>query len=136
MSKQILEVISQLKNMRHLSPATEIEVLNAQIDLGVNFADDYKQYVLAYGVITAKRVEITGVCESKRLNVVDVTISEREINPAIPSNMYVVESTGVEGLVILQNSEGEIFSLVAYGKPKKIFDSLAEYLEYLQQDCE
>ncbi len=134
MSKPILTVISELKRMLHLSPATKMDVQKAEFDLGLSFSEEFKEYVLAYGVITAYRVEITGICSSKRLNVVDVTKAEREMNPYIPMDMYVIESTGYEGVIILQNAQGEIFSLVPHGVPKKIFESLADYLIDLQRE--
>ena len=134
MSKSILDVISNLRKMLHLTPASDFDVLNAEYDLGVKFADDFKEYVLEYGVITAENVEITGVCTSERLSVVYVTAKERKLNPAIPDDMYVIDSTGYEGLVVLQNSQGEIFSLGPSSTPKKIFNSLADYLEDLQKN--
>lgn len=128
----IIQVIEGLEHLRSLTPATKLDVLNAEFDLGLKFADEFKEYVLKYGVISAKRVEITGVCEFPRLSVVNVTVKEREFNNNIPDDMYVIESTGFEGMVILQNSKGEIFSLVPNGMPKKIFETLADYLLDLQ----
>lgn len=128
----IIQVIEGLEHLRSLTPATKLDVLNAEFDLGLKFADEFKEYVLKYGVISAKRVEITGICEFPRLSVVDVTVKEREFNNNIPDDMYVIESTGFEGIVILQNSKGEVFSLVPNGMPKKIFETLADYLLDLQ----
>ena len=46
----------------------------------------------------------------------------------LPSNMYVVESTGIEGIVILQDENGTIYSAAPNQEPQKIYDSLADYL--------
>ena len=132
MHQDIIEVIQSLKNLRHLRPATKTDVLVAENALGVHFAEDFKTYALAYGVITAKGVEITGISESPRLNVADVTMKERALNSNIPENMYVIESTGAEGIVILQDETGCIYALAPNGTPKALYSSLADYLRSLQ----
>lgn len=134
MNKRILNVINELKNLRHLTPASKNDVLKAEAALGLSLAEEYKDYVLSYGVITAKKVDITGVCESKRLSVVDVTLEEKNFNSDIPADMYVIESTGIEGIVILQDSLGSIYRLNPGRKPEKIFDCLADYLLDLQKE--
>jgi hypothetical protein len=60
--------------------------------------------------------------------VVDVTIKERE-RYEIPADMYVIEDTHIEDILILQNSKGEIFELQNSKKIKKIFNSLSDYLK-------
>ena len=128
---KIIDVIENLKELRHLQPASEAEIEAAEQELGVTFAKDYREYVAAYGVISAFGVELTGVTHFPRLSVCNVTQMERESNNLIPSSMYVVDSTGLEGLVILQDQEGVIYSAAPNQEPKRIFDSLADYLESL-----
>ena len=36
-----------------------------------------------------------GICASKRLNIVDVTLAERKINP-FGSNLYVIETANID----------------------------------------
>lgn len=134
MSNDIIKVIDNLTGMRHLSAAEKIDIITAEADLELNFAEDYKKYVSTYGLITANGIEITGVCKSPRLNVVNATLQEREMNPDIPGDMYVIESTGFEGMIILQDADGFIYSVVPNRKPEKIFDSLADYLLDLQKN--
>ena len=130
----ILETIQSLKGMCSLSPAKKTDVFLAESELDLHFAEDYKQYLLTYGLISAVGIEITGLIPSPRLNVVAVTRQEREMNPAMPVNMYVVEETGFEGLLILQEESGAVWSLTGNGKLKKEFDSLADYLLSRQAD--
>ena len=42
--------------------------------------------------------------------------------------MYVVENLGIDGILILQNERGEVFEISPNTKPKKIYNSLADYL--------
>ena len=124
----IESVIGALTNLKHLAPASEMEILEAERRLGVAFADEYREYVKKYGVISAKGIELTGVTSSPRLNVADVTMAERELNPNFPQEMYVVENIAIEGVLTLQNTAGNIFELAPYSEPVKKHDNLGEYI--------
>ena len=73
MNSKILMIMSNLEDLRFLKPATEAEVTAAEKELGVIFAEDYREYVLKYGVISGRGIELTGVTSAKRLDVVTVT---------------------------------------------------------------
>ena len=61
--------------------------------MGVRFAKDYFQYVTQIGVASFDGHELTGICQSNRLDVVSVTRRERQKNPDIDEEWYVVEQT-------------------------------------------
>jgi hypothetical protein len=125
----IIKVIESLQNLRSLPPLSEQDIDNAEKTLGLHFADEYRSYTRKFGAISANGIELTGVVSAPRLNVVNVTISERNLNKYIPNDMYVIENTGIEGILMLQNNEGEIFSIAPNSKPEKKFNSLADYLK-------
>ena len=127
----IIDTIKELDDLEYLSSVSEADITKAEKELELSFADEYKKYVSTFGVISANGIELTGVIASPRLNVVDVTKRERESNGKIPLDMYVVESTGSEGLVILQDQKGNIYSAFPGHKPEKKFNSLSEYLKSL-----
>ena len=77
----------------------------------------------------ANGIELTGIVKSQYRNVVAVTQEERILNPKVPNSMYVVENTCVDGIVIWQDSEGYIYKTQPNLEPKKIADSLAEYVQ-------
>jgi hypothetical protein len=124
----IISTINKLTGLASLSPAPIDLIKNSETLLGLHFANDYHIYLEKYGAISFDNKELTGIVESKRLNVVDVTKKERLRN-TIPEDMYVVEDTGIEGILILQNSKGEIFELQNHSQIKKIYDNLSAYLE-------
>lgn len=128
MNSKILMIMSNLEDLRFLKPATEAEVTVAEKELGVIFAEDYREYVLKYGVISARGIELTGVTTAKRLDVVSVTKAEREM-ANIPKNMYVIENVAIDGIVVLQNTAGEVFSIAPHEPLKRICSSLSEYVE-------
>ncbi len=103
------------------------EIADAEKKLNLKFADDYKEYLCKYGTGFFDNFEITGLNISKRLNVVDVTLREKELKE-LPKDMYVIENLGIEGIFIYQKSNGEIFEVNAQGEAKKIFNNFSDYL--------
>jgi len=122
----IIDTIKNLEKLKHLQPASPADVSAAEKQLGLNFAPDYKAYTQAYGAIQAKDLEFTGVGVPPRLNVVAVTLEEREMQ-SIPASCYVLEDLGIEGLLVLQDSAGTIYEFMD-GKTNKIAGSMAEYV--------
>lgn len=104
------------------------EIRKAEKSLNVVFSQEYVDYVAEYGFITCRGHELTGICQAKRLNVVDVTIEERENKPGIPQNLYVIEQTHIDDIVIWQNASGTIFQTDGESVPRVIAKSLKEYL--------
>jgi hypothetical protein len=59
------------------------------------------------------------------------TMDERQYTHSDTQNMYVIENLGFDGLVIWQNTSGEIFQTVPdkLVKPEKIYNTLVEYFK-------
>lgn len=127
--KDIIQIISNLEDMRFIKPASMGQIIEAEKELGVIFSDEYTKYVEKYGVISARGIELTGITTHERLSVVSVTKKERELNSNIPANMYVIENIAIDGLVALQDETGKVYSVTPNGKPKLIYNSLSEYVE-------
>lgn len=127
--KDIIKTISNLENMRFIKPAPMEQIIKAEKELGVNFADDYTKYVEKYGAISAKGIELTGVTIYKRLSVVSITKKERNMNPNIPANMYVIENIAIDGLIALQDETGKVYTVTPNKTPKLSYNSLSEYIE-------
>ena len=108
---------------------SEEQIASAEIALARRFADDYREYLAHMGIATANGHEFTGICNSKRLNVVDVTLSERSIHPDIPQDWYVLEEANIDGIVIWQSSTGEIFQTQPGRETIKLADSICDYLD-------
>lgn len=126
--KDIIQIISNLEDMRFIKPASMEQIIKAEKELGVNFADEYTKYVKTYGVISTKGIELTGVTNYKRLSVVSITKRERNMNPNIPANMYVIENVAIDGIVALQDETGKVYTITPNGTPKLSYNSLSEYI--------
>ena len=109
-------------------PANNDDIILAENTLCVRFAEEYKEYMEICGFAVYEGHELTGICNSKRLNVVDVTLSERSCSCDECQKWYVVEQINYDGIVIWQSATGEIYR-TSYGKrPLRICNSLVEYI--------
>lgn len=124
----IVEIMSQLKTFTKRKSVDEKKIISSEKQLGVVFADEYFSYVKAFGTVSYYGHELTGICASPRLNVVDVTINERANNPDVPNDWYVIEQANIDGIVIWQNSKGEIYQTQPCRDSIKIANSIVEYI--------
>ena len=126
--KKIIEVINNLPDLLPLKPASDTQITDAELQLRVSFAEEYKDYLSEFGAIMADGIELSGIAKAEHRNVVALTKKERELNPKVPNTMYVIENTCVDGIIIWQDTKGEIYQTQPNTEPKKIADSMAEYI--------
>ena len=107
----------------------EATIEAAEEKLGLKFADDYKEYISECGVASADGHEFTGIVDSKRLNVVDVTEAMRAKNPNASGELYVVEDLQTDKVVIWQSGDGRVYKTVYDDSAEVIADSLYDYFE-------
>lgn len=100
----------------------------AQQKLGLSFAEDYREYVLAYGIASCNGHELTGISQSKRLDVVAATRRARELEPRVPDNLYLIEDANIDSILIWQDEQGTVWQTMSGAEPKRIADSLIDYL--------
>lgn len=106
---------------------TEEEIRNAEELLGVKFAPDYRCYLKEIGLTCFDGHELTGICKPARLNVVDVTLSKRQ-HVSEAYTWYVVEETGIDGIIIWQTPAGDIYQTAPNNQSRKVCNSLTEYI--------
>ena len=107
---------------------SESIISNAERALNLSFSNEYKEYLKTYGIAVFDGHELTGITKSPRVNVVDVTKAQREKDPKIPADLYVIEETDVEEIVIWQSGDGEIFYSGPNQDLTKLCNSFAEYV--------
>lgn len=130
----IKSIISKLPNMEFLQPASENQIRSAEEQLGLRFADEYREYLSFFGMAWSDIIAISGICEDEDYEVVNLTNKIKKTHLGIPANFYVIEDVGVDGLVIWQSSTGEIYQSIPNSNPVKIFDSLSDFLIYQMED--
>lgn len=125
--EDILKLMQNQPELYVMESASEEEIIQAETALGLRFAADYRKYTAAFGAASLATHELTGVCKSNRLNVVDVTIKERS-KTKVSDQWYVLEQTNIDSIVIWQSNTGEIYQANPDGVNKKIAETLIEYL--------
>jgi hypothetical protein len=127
--ESIVQTIRLLPNLSHLEPATTSAITNAERQLQLSFADEYKKYLAEFGVISAEGIELTGIEMSEDISsVVSVTKEAWELNHDVPHTMYVIEDACVDGIFVWQDSSGVIYQTSPYAKHKEIAKTLTEYV--------
>ncbi len=124
----IVNVVKSLPNLLSLTPATESQIEDAEKQLGLKFANEYKEYLAAFGSITATGIELSGIAKADYINVVSLTQESWELNPQVSHKMYVVENACVDGILIWQDSKGLIYQSKPNIKPTQIAKTLADYI--------
>ncbi|MCR5213326.1 MAG: hypothetical protein K6E10_02850 [Eubacterium sp.] len=82
-----------------------------------------------YAITSANGHEFTGIIDSERLSVIEVTEKFRKKHASIKKDLYVVEDLCIDHIVIWQDETGTIYETVLEDEPKKIAGSLKDYLE-------
>ncbi len=121
--------ISRMKRFSFHKPASIYEISNAENILELEFSKEYKEYLSKFGCASIYGKEFTGICDNSRLNVVDITLEERNFDQTVSRKWYVVEQLHIDGLCIWQDNEGSVFLKAPHTEAKKVADSLTEYLE-------
>lgn len=127
----IINVINSKNGVIHGKETNENEIKQAESELGLRFADDYRKYIKQFGCMVIGSREITGISSQENYNVVSTTKAQRNYNKNIPENSYVIEQLNIDGIIIWQSSNGEVFQTSPNTAPMKIADSLVEYIQSL-----
>lgn len=115
--------------------ATPAEIEEAQKALNLAFADDYRTYLRECGTASYEGHELTGIGRDINLDVVKATVNNLKKNPKVNLPLYVVEETHIDGIVIWQAPDGQVYQTNMESEPFKIAENLSEYIQ-LSDDLE
>ena len=125
--KNIIDVLRSMPDFIGSNGRSKEEIELAETMLEVAFAKDYRNYLEEIGLACFDGHELTGLAKTDRLNVVTVTMEQRERFGKIASTWYVIEEANIYGIVIWQDTEGFVYEAASNAKVKKVADSLSEY---------
>lgn len=137
------DFVSLMKKMPGYIESTTVSIetiMEAQKKVNLQFASEYIEYLQEIGEFTAEGIELTGIMFSTAWNrvvesVVNETLDERaianEYGYTIPDDFYLIHNLGIGGILIWQNTKGEIYQTIrglsSAESPKKIYDSMYDY---------
>jgi len=125
----IVDKIKTIPNLCHLTGCKTTQIKAAQKELDLDFSDEFIDYVKEFGVISFYGTEWTGLNVEGYLNVVDATKNERKLNKGFPQGFFVLENQAIDGILILVNSKGAVYSYQNGNLPTLICKSMSEYLD-------
>lgn len=128
--KSITQLIDGLENRLVLGRIPDEAVSEAEKKLNVRFAKEYRQYTKAFGAVSIGGSEYTGAVSDPNLDVVRVTESARQITPQAGEKWYVIEDPHIDGIIIWQDENGQIYKTAPGLEPQKIAESFAEYINH------
>lgn len=124
----IIEEIKKIPKLYYVKGCTTRQIKDAQKALGITFPDEYIDYVKEYGAISFYGTEWMGLNVDGYLNVVEATKQERELNASFPSDCFVIENLGIDGIIAIADEKGIVYSL-QHSKKEKICNSITDYLK-------
>ena len=122
------KVISKRTDVDSSGPVDEKEIKKSEAELDLRFSKEYSEYLKNYGQISIEGHEFTGMKCAKYLDVVQATKEEWGLDAEISREWYVVEQSGIDGIVIWQDFKGKIYQSSPTTKAFKLADSLADYI--------
>lgn len=125
----IIETLKGIPNAEFAQPNNILEIQEAEKALGIHFPIEYVDMLLQTGVLKCPFFSACGVGVGSYHNVVDQTIQQR-VKHGIPKGYFVLERPPVDGIVLLQREDGQIFEF-DNGKMKFLECSLSAYISKL-----
>lgn len=126
----IINTIESFKRKRFTGSVSSELIVNAETELGTCIAPEYKEVLQEYGSLCIKGEEFLGI-DCNNYDIVKATKEARENDKNFPLDVYVVENTAIDGILIVQNNACELFSYQPNGKLQYLASSLEEYLQSL-----
>ena len=126
--KDTIKEIKNIKPLYHAKGCTNQDIVNAEKELSVRFSNEYKEYVREYGAISFYGTELSGINVDSSINVVNMTMEERNLNKDFPDKCYVIENLRMDGIVVVEDENGKVYS-VQYDKKELICNSFDEYIK-------
>ena len=126
----MIDIVAFLKTMPDYigsNGRNENEIEQAEAALDTAFAKDYRRYLKEIGLACFDGHELTGITDINRLDIVAVTIEQRNLVGNAVSTWYVVEEANIDGIIIWQSPDGAIYETNSSHTCKKVANSLTDY---------
>lgn len=125
---EFIEKIRKYSDYSSEDGAEDAAVEAAEKALGLTFAEDYREYLLECGAACADGHIFTGIN-----TVAETTALWRSRHPGIKDGMYAVEIFEQDGIAAWQNGRGEVFLTRDGVSPRKLCDSMLEYVFLMER---
>lgn len=124
----IIQRIENIDGLRFVGGCSEEQLTEAENALGLKFPTEYALYIREYGCIGFGSTEWTGLNVKGRLNVVDATKREKELNKAFLEKCFLLDNWCIDGKMAIMHEDGRIY-LLQNKSVTPLCNTLGEYLE-------
>lgn len=104
----------------------DIEELENKLNLKLD--NSMYKYLKNIGSFSYKSKEFFGLGVKGYRNILNTTLEERELSEMFPKDCLVLENIGIDGLLILVNTKGQILEWTSSGHKKIISNNLEDFL--------
>ena len=125
--KSLIDLIKSFDDAMIGKPSNEESIIEYETQLGLEFSEEYKEFLLTCGYASVADSELTGITGDNYDDVCVLTEYYKK-QYDIPKDFYVIENLGIDDVIVWQNTEGKIFMTVGDNPPKQIKDSLYDYI--------
>lgn len=125
----IIETLKNKSDLLHGKGVSKQEINDAESELDLQFSDSYIKYLAEFGSAGYSGHELSGLLGAKWTNVVELTKREKDYNSLVPKDFYVIEYTGIDGIVIWQSQNGKIYITQDISAPELLCNSFEEYVD-------
>ena len=126
--ENIIEKLKKISCLNAIEGCTNEQIKEAQDALDIMFPDEYMEYVKEFGCIDFGSTEWTGLNIKGRLNTVNATKQEMDVNVHFPKRYFVLENLGIDAKRVIVNEKGEVY-ILQYDKKTFLCGSISEYLD-------
>ena len=127
----IIKALKQKSDLLHGKGVDKKTISEAESELGLTFADEYKEYLKEMAIAAYGGHELTGLTKAERTNVVQVTRKKKKFSSSVPMDWYVIEDANIDGIVIWQDGKGKIYKTMYDSEAVCIASSLADFINDL-----
>ena len=107
---------------------TDNDIKEIEEKLSIKLHNSLKDYLKSIGLFSYEDKEFFGLGVKGYKNMIKATSEERELNGNFPKDSVVLQNVGVDGLLVLVNTKGEVIEWTPSGHNKTVSNNLEEFL--------
>lgn len=107
---------------------TDNDIKEIEEKLSIKLHNSLKDYLKNIGLFSYEYKEFFGLGVKGYKNMIKATLEERELNDNFPKDSVVLQNIGVDGLLVLVNTKGEVIEWAPSGHNKIVSNNLEEFL--------
>lgn len=126
--KNTKQIIEELPEILSNGKVDDSLIKETQEKLGVDFSEEYSDVLKHFGFLMYNGNRYLGISRNGKYDLLSATNEARLQDPDFPQNMYVISNMGIDGILLLQDSCGHIYSYKKQCSLIKLSDSFIDYL--------